>query len=68
MKKLICLVALASITFGSVYAHSATSAAQQTQTDTTKVKKKKGSGMKKKNRMKKDSTMKDTSRTMTPQK
>jgi hypothetical protein len=52
MKKLFCMIALAAITFGSVYAHgTATTVKASMQIDTTKKGKKP---------MKKDSTKKDT--------
>ncbi|MDB5010856.1 MAG: hypothetical protein JWR67_1941 [Mucilaginibacter sp.] len=51
MKKVICMIALAAISYGTVYA----ALPMQTQTDTTKMKtKKKTTKMKKK--MKKDTT------------
>ena len=53
MKKLITLIALAAISFGSVYAHATVTTGKAVmQTDTTKKK------MKKMKKMKKDSTMK----------
>jgi len=55
MKKLITMVALAAISFGSVYAHTATINSRSVlQTDTTKKAKKK---MKKDSTKKKDSTL-----------
>jgi len=53
MKKLIAMIALAAIGFGSVYAHSAVGAVKTMQTDTTKKKMK----TKKDSTKKKDSTM-----------
>ncbi|HVW95644.1 MAG TPA: hypothetical protein VHA56_06725 [Mucilaginibacter sp.] len=53
MKKLISMIALAAISFGSVYAHATVSKTNTMQTDTTKKKKK---PMKKDTTMKKDST------------
>jgi hypothetical protein len=56
MKKLISMIALAAITFGSVYAHSAVITGKTSmQMDTTK--KKKTKTMKKDSTKKKDSTM-----------
>jgi hypothetical protein len=56
MKKLITMVALAAISFGSVYAHGTTSNVKSTmQTDTSK--KKKIKPMKKDSTKKKDSTV-----------
>ena len=53
MKKLLCMIALAAISFGSVYAYgSATTVKATMQTDTTK--KKKGKPMKKDTTRKKD--------------
>jgi hypothetical protein len=62
MKKLLCMVALAAISSGSVFAYGnpvvLKSAAMQTQSDTTKKMKKKSGKMKtKKKTMKKDTTM-----------
>ena len=56
MKKLLCMIALAAISFGSVYAHGSVKTVKASmQTDTTKKKKMKS--------MKKDSTKKkDTMR------
>ena len=55
MKKLICMVALGAITFGSVYAHSPSNTVKSSmQTDTTK--KKKTKPMKKDSTKKKDTT------------
>jgi hypothetical protein len=57
MKKLISMIALAAISFGSVYAHATpikTKSAMQM--DTTKKKKSKMKKMKKDTTMKKDST------------
>jgi hypothetical protein len=55
MKKIITMIALAAISFGSVYAHTATINSRSTlQTDTTKKTKKK---MKRDSTKKKDSTM-----------
>lgn len=57
MKKALCMIALAAISFGSVFAHVAPvkSSHGVMQTDTSKMKKKK---MKKMKKMKKDTTMK----------
>jgi uncharacterized GH25 family protein len=57
MKKALCMIALAAISFGSVFAHEAPvkSSNGTMQTDTMKMKKKK---MKKMKKMKKDTTMK----------
>lgn len=56
MKKLALMIALAAISFGSVYAHSATPVKAGTmQMDTTKKMKKKPMKMKKK-KMSKDTT------------
>jgi hypothetical protein len=52
MKKLISMIALAAISFGSVYAHSMPVTAKSMQMDTTKKKK----PMKKDSTKKKDST------------
>ncbi|WP_345949924.1 MULTISPECIES: hypothetical protein [unclassified Mucilaginibacter] len=58
MKKVCCMIALAAISFGTVFAHGITPAkAGVMQTDTTKKKKKDGK-MKKKG--KRDTTKKDT--------
>jgi len=55
MKKLFCMIALAAITFGSVYANSPkTTVKASMQMDTTKKKKAKKDSIKK---QKKDSTM-----------
>ena len=63
MKKLITMIALAAISFGSVYAHGTLSKVKPAmQTDTT-VKKKTKTKMKKM-KMKKDSTMKKDSAKM----
>ncbi|TWJ04812.1 hypothetical protein JN11_00535 [Mucilaginibacter frigoritolerans] len=53
MKKLITMIALTAIGFGSVYAHSAVAAVKTMQTDTTKKKVK----TKRDSTKKKDSTM-----------
>jgi hypothetical protein len=59
MKKLISMIALAAISFGSVYAHATVNASRSVmQTDTSKKKMKKMKKMKKDTTMKKDSTMK----------
>jgi len=55
MKKTICMIALAAISFGSVYAHGTTGTVKSSmQTDTTK--KKKTKPMKKDSTRKKDTT------------
>ncbi|HZY36882.1 MAG TPA: hypothetical protein VFE53_09555 [Mucilaginibacter sp.] len=48
MKRLFCMIALAAISFGSVYAHSSTRVKASTQVDTTKKKKAKKDSTKKK--------------------
>jgi hypothetical protein len=61
MKKLISMIALAAISFGSVYAHATVSTVKSTmQTDTTKKKKNKP--------MKKDTTTKKKDSTVVKQK
>lgn len=60
MKKVCCMIALAAISFGTVFAHGvvpANSVAMQQDTSKKKMKKKDG---KMKKKMKKDSTQKDT--------
>jgi hypothetical protein len=60
MKKLLCIVALATISSGSVFAYGnpvVKSAAMQMQSDTTKKMKKKSGKMKSKKSSKKDTTM-----------
>ncbi|SDE15178.1 hypothetical protein SAMN05216464_104143 [Mucilaginibacter pineti] len=54
MKKALCMIALAAISFGSVFAHGTVvkTGHETAQTDTTKKK------MKKMKKMKKDTTMK----------
>jgi len=65
MKKVICMMAIAAISFGTVFAHGtfSPSNADLTQQDTTKKKVKSKDGkMKKKMKTKKDSTKRDTAR------
>jgi hypothetical protein len=59
MKKLISMIALAAISFGSVYAHATVSKTNTMQTDTSKKKKTKP--------MKKDSTGKKKDSTLVKQ-
>ncbi|WP_428327575.1 hypothetical protein [Mucilaginibacter sp.] len=57
MKKLISMIALAAISFGSVYAHSTVSTVKSSTMQTDTVKKKKMKPMKKDSTKKKDSTL-----------
>jgi len=54
MKKLICLIALAAISFSSIYAHGVTSTVKTSMQDTTK--KKKNRPMRDTSKKKKDTT------------
>lgn len=65
MKKVCCMIALAAISFGTVFAHGSFKADKPdvTQQDTTKKKMKKKNG-KMKMKTKKDTTKKDTMSTM----